>query len=176
VRTIVDRRGGTRARAVPAGGFVLISGVLIPDGVCDTKWPYKEDINMDRRFIGVLIGAVVTAAATMGAQAPSQQSPARHTVTGCLQKGDSGGFVLTAAGDEKSAAAGQTANASGAVTGSSIKQTYALIGVVPPGLKLGELVNKKIEVVGLMGDSASKDAQRQTLTMQSVKPLTGSCS
>jgi hypothetical protein len=113
---------------------------------------------MDRRFLGVLAAAVVSAVAAIGAQAPAQAKPSM-TVTGCLQKASWGGFVL--ASDSKSGAA---------------KGSYALVGVFPPNLKLGELVNKKLEVVGTVGDPLSADKSMPTLSMRTVKPIAGACS
>ena len=52
---------------------------------------------MDRRLIGVIIAAVITADASIAPQTPLQQPrPTPQTITGCLKKGNSGGFVLDA--------------------------------------------------------------------------------
>jgi hypothetical protein len=121
---------------------------------------------MDRRFLGVLAATVSAAVATIGAQAPSTAKPPSMTVTGCLQKASSGGYTL--ASDSKSGATG--------TSGGAAKGSYSLVGVTPPGLKLTELVNKKLEVVGTVGEPFSKDSNMPTLTMRTVKPVSGSCS
>jgi hypothetical protein len=113
---------------------------------------------MDRKLLGVLVAAVVSTVAVVGAQAPAQAKPSPMTVTGCLQKASSGGYIL--ASDSKGGSKG----------------SYALIGVFPPNLKLGELVNKKLEVVGTVGDPLSTDKSMPTLTMPTVKAVAGACS
>ena len=94
---------------------------------------------MGRTFVGVLAAAVLGTVATIGAQAPAQAKP-DVTVTGCLQKASSGGYTL--ASDSKSGATGTSGS-------SAAKGSYSLVGVSPPGLKLDQLVNKKLEVVSM---------------------------
>ena len=122
---------------------------------------------MDRRFLGVLAATVTAAVATIGAQAPSTAKPPSITVTGCLQKASSGGYII--ASDSKLGATGTSGS-------SAAKGSYSLVGVAPPSLKLTELVNKKLEVVGTVGDPFPRDSNIPTLSMQSVKPVSGSCS
>jgi hypothetical protein len=115
-----------------------------------------------RAFIGVLGAGVLATAGAVAAQAPPRPAaPPQQTITGCLQKSSSGAYMLANAVDAK---------ASGAE-----KKNYMLTGVVP-GLKLGEYMQKRIEVVGSIGDPTSVDPKTPTLIMQAVKAASGSCS
>jgi hypothetical protein len=120
---------------------------------------------MDQRFLGVLAAAVLAAVATIGAQAPEKKTTT--TVTGCLQKASSGGYIL--ATDSKSGTTGTSGS-------SAAKGSYSLVGVAPPGMKLADQVNKKLEVVGTLGDPFPRDSNMPSLTMVTAKSVAGACS
>jgi hypothetical protein len=115
---------------------------------------------MKRLFIGVL-GAALAATVTMAAQAPRPAAPPQQTFSGCLQKASSGAYMLADAVDAKA--------------GSEAKKSYMLTGVVP-GLRLGDFMQKKIEVVGSVGEPTSASPNTPTLNMQAVKQLAANCS
>jgi hypothetical protein len=121
---------------------------------------------MGRRFLGVLAAAVLAAVATIGAQAPEKKTTT--TITGCLQKASSGGGYILAA-DSKTGTTGTSGS-------SAAKGTYSLVGVAPPGMKLADQVNKKLEVVGTIGDPFPRDSNMPSLTMVTAKSVAGSCS
>ena len=126
---------------------------------------------MDHRLMGVIGAAVITATAATAAQAPSQQPrPTPQTITGCLQKGNAGAFVLDAGTTRTPAVVQASSDSSGG------GKSYALIGVIPPGLKLAEHVSQRVEVTGLIGEPFTKASPLPTLSMQNVKLVGGSCS
>ena len=126
---------------------------------------------MDHRLMGVVGAAVITATAAIAAQAPSQQPrPTPQTITGCLQKGNAGAFVLDA-GNTRTPAVVQASSDTW-----SGGKSYALIGVIPPGLKLVDHVNQRVEVTGVIGEPFMKASPLPTLSMQNVKLVGGSCS
>lgn len=69
-----------------------------------------------------------------------------------------GSFVLADAADAK---------ASGAA-----KSTYALVGVVPAGVRLDTHVNHKVEVAGAVGEAS---ASTKTLNMHTFKMVADKC-
>ena len=94
-------------------------------------------------FAGSLGLAVVLGAQTPGSSRPPDTYDASktQTLTGCLRPAvKEGDYLLADAVDPK---------ASGAS-----KSSYALIGVVPPGVRLKNHVNHKVEVSGAVGEAS----------------------
>lgn len=108
-------------------------------------------------------------AVVLGAQAPPQSSsrppdtydPSKtHVVTGCLKAAEKDGdFVLADGVDGKAGPA---------------KATYALIGVVPPGVRLKSHVSHKVEISGSIGENSSQPAGK-TLNMETFKMVAEKC-
>lgn len=88
------------------------------------------------------------------AQNPSSGQPARtqtQTVTGCLKTAATPGtFELANATEVKPA--GSPTGTSGAAAAS--KKTYAIVGIIPPGVNLSQHVNHKVELAGVPVDPA----------------------
>ena len=81
-----------------------------------------------------------------------------QTLTGCLRPAvKEGDYLLADAVDPK---------ASGAS-----KSSYALIGVVPPGVRLKNHVNHKVEISGSVGE----DTAKRTLNMETFKMVADKC-
>lgn len=122
----------------------------------------------------VTVGSFVALAGSLGlavvlnAQPPAQSSsrppdtydPSKtHVVTGCLKPAQKeGDFVLADAVDGK---AGAT------------KATYALIGVVPPGVRLKNHLNHKVEISGSIGETSTQAGK--TLNMEAFKMVAEKC-
>lgn len=105
------------------------------------------------------VGLEATGQAAKGPAKPSDTyDPSKtQTLTGCLKPGEiRGSFVLADAVEAKMP---------------SVKGTYALVGVVPAGVKLESHVNHKVEVAGTVGEGSSK-----TLNMHTFKMVADKCS
>ena len=108
-------------------------------------------------------GVAVVLAGGQAAKGPAKPSdtydPSKtQTLTGCLKPGDiKGSFVLAEAAEGKAAGS---------------KATYALVGVVPAGVKLETHVNHKVEVAGTIGEGAPA----KTVNMHTFKMVADKCS
>lgn len=111
-----------------------------------------------------------------GAQAQNKSSsePTRtqtQTVTGCLKTAATPGtFELANATETKPA--GSPAGTSGAAAAS--KGTYAIVGIVPPGVNLSQHVNHKVELTGVPGDPALA-GKTPKFNMHTFKMVAATC-
>ena len=101
--------------------------------------------------VGVAAGLMV--ALSQAAQAKSK-APKEHSVTGCLQKGDANGFVLTEAGKK------------------GVKKVEIVEGV--SSLNLASQVGHKVTIRGTRDGAAAKGEQH--LRADQVKMLSATCS
>ena len=124
-----------------------------------------------------VVFAVVGAVAVMEAQTQSQgrgqraqpvvapvPDPPAQTVSGCLKQSPDvpGRYVLAEA---TQASPGQTGGSTG-TSGSKI--TYAIVGMIPPDVKLGQHVNHKVELSGTIVENTKID-------VRSLKMVAATC-
>ena len=108
--------------------------------------------------------AVALPGLLMGAIWAQEYEPARGTsiVIGCLQAGESGGFMLVGTvSDEEGAAAGE-------------KAAYDIRGVIPPGVRLSSHVGHRVEVTGAIVEAPQPD-DRPQMHMHAFEHLAAEC-
>jgi hypothetical protein len=127
-----------------------------------------------------VVFAVVGAVAVMDAQSPATQSqgrgqrsqplvapvpdPPAQTVSGCLKQSPDvpGRYVLAEATQTNAGQAGGSTGTSGS------KSTYAIVGMIPPDVKLGQHVNHRVELSGTIVENTKFD-------VRSLKMVAASC-
>jgi hypothetical protein len=134
---------------------------------------------MARLLTGSFAVAVLGVVALAGAQTRSQgevkgantyDPNLTDAVVGCLRPGTmTGTFVIADASVVKDADAGKAVGTAG-----SGAKTYSLGGIVPPGVRLQDHVNHKVEVAGTITDAA--DAKSNPIvTMHTFKMVASTC-
>jgi hypothetical protein len=129
----------------------------------------------------ILVGAMLGAAATVGAQAPSDRP---QTISGCMERAANGTYVMTKI-DLPSGTARPASGTSGAVaTTGSGDSKLPVIGLIPPSVSLRNFIDQRVEVVGVVRDSPSQpgtqaveivDLSRLPANTPPVKKIADSC-
>ncbi len=133
---------------------------------------------MLRIITGSLAVAVLGAVAIVGAQSSSRNaqqtsSVPETTLSGCLKPGPAPNtYILEAAqAKQDTSAAGQRPVG----TSGAVKRTYTLTGQVPPGVKLSEHANQKVEIVGVVVGPAPGEKQDPKMNMRLFKQVAARC-
>jgi hypothetical protein len=98
------------------------------------------------------------------------------TLSGCLKPGSTPNtFVLEGAVVKQApTAAVQTASRSTDTSGAA-KRSYALTGMVPPGVNLSTHANQEVEVVGVVFEPPSGEKKDPKMNMRTFKQIAPTC-
>lgn len=122
-------------------------------------------------FAVVFLCTVVSGAQARNQSSSEQTRTQTQTVLGCLKTAATPGtFELANATEVKPA--GSPTGTSGAAAAS--KKTYAIVGIIPPGVNLSQHVNHKVELAGVPVDPALA-GNTPKFNMHSFKMVAATC-
>ena len=129
---------------------------------------------MTRLLTGAFAAGVLGAVAIVGAQNAYDPSKS-DSVTGCLRPAADkpGAFVVADATAKRGADAKSASQAVG--TSGTAKKTYAVRGVIPPGVNLSSHVSHKVELLGAITESTEKDTKTEVINMHTFKMVGTAC-